>query len=55
MRPMWKTVRHPGAWLVAWGLLVALGSVVLWFAELRKAILRRSARRRSHGLSADSN
>ena len=34
MRPMWKTVRHPGAWLVAWGLLVALGSVVLARQEL---------------------
>ena len=40
-----------GQWLVC----VALGSVVLWFAELRKAVLRRSAGRRSHGLSADSN
>ncbi|WP_367847596.1 sensor histidine kinase [Rhodoferax sp. WC2427] len=31
---MWKTVRHPGAWLVAWAVLAALGGVALARQEL---------------------
>ncbi|BDT69203.1 adaptive-response sensory-kinase SasA [Comamonadaceae bacterium OS-1] len=36
MRPMWKTLRHQGAWLVAWAVLAALGGVALARQELAR-------------------